>query len=553
MSLRRQVPLPRAVLAALLLITISLGACNGGSGSSSDETATPSPEETPPAPLDIVGPTRDLAIDPATTTVLGIDSEDFAEGVSQLAHGDFNDDGLDDILIGAPFGDGPDNSREDAGEAYIIFGGDDLPESIDLSSEEERDVTIFGGATGDNLGFSVLGADLNGDDVDDVIVGAPGTTGVEDPRTDQGEVYVFFGSGELGGTLDITQEPESARITGAEGFSRLGHAIAVGDVNGDGNNDLVLGAPFAGRHPDTPPGSERTTVGEVYAILGGPDFAGYISIITGQQDFAIGGHEEEGQFGAAVAVADLNDDGIGDIIAGAPQADPTSGIADAGAAYIFFGRADLGGRISIQDGAQDVLVAGVADTDNLGLPILAGDFNGDGVDDVGLGARGASGLGGLQESSGAIYFVLGGGDLPDTVDLAGDVGLPEGGNVAAIFGGMSAALMPSAVASGDLNGDGVDDIVVGSSFAGGSAERAASGITYVVLGAEKIGPANLATGSHGLAVVGAAEGDALGSAVTVANVSGDGPRLVALAAKADGPGGSRADSGAVYIVDVSFE
>src|SRR3989304_722528 len=113
--------------------------------SSPTQVTEPSPSPGPPIP----GPLLDLASQPPVLTVLGIDTQDFAEGVPSPAHG----------------------------------------------------VGICGGAPGDGLGYAVLGADVNGDGVDDVLVGAPGTSGTEDPRTDQGQVYVFFGSKELKGTL----------------------------------------------------------------------------------------------------------------------------------------------------------------------------------------------------------------------------------------------------------------------------------------------------------------------------------------------------------------
>jgi hypothetical protein len=113
-----------------------------------------------------------------------------------------------------------------------------------------------------------LAGDLNRDDTDDIIVGAPGVTAGFDPRSDQGRAYVFYGSADVGdeSELDLTEDVFDAAITGAEGFSRLGHAMDVGDVNGDGTQDLVAGAPFAGRKPGTPPGGERTSLGEVHGF-----------------------------------------------------------------------------------------------------------------------------------------------------------------------------------------------------------------------------------------------------------------------------------------------
>jgi hypothetical protein len=88
------------------------------------------------------------------------------------AAGDASGDGVDDLLAGVPFADGPDNEREDAGEALVVFGRDGLSGDIDLA-EDEPGLRILGALPGDTLGFGVAGVDINGDGIDDVIVGAP--------------------------------------------------------------------------------------------------------------------------------------------------------------------------------------------------------------------------------------------------------------------------------------------------------------------------------------------------------------------------------------------
>ena len=525
-----------AVAAMIAITLIAAFACGGGTDAGPVTPAATTPASPEATPTQTAPATLDLAAETAVLAVSAVDAGDFAPGLQSLAHGDFNGDGFQDLLAGAPFADGPDNSREDAGEAYVIFGGAKLAPVISLADGGHA-LTIYGAAEGDSLGFSVLGADVNGDGIDDVIVGAPGVTAGEDPRTDQGQVYVLLGSRDLGGSLDIASAPQSVTVTGAEGFSRLGHATASGDVNGDGTADLILGAPFAGREPNTPPGGPRTAVGEVYVVLGGASLPHSVSIVTGQQDLTLAGRKPFGQFGVAVAAGDVNADGIDDIIVSAPQADEPDGSRQAaGAVYVFFGAEEMSDKLTV--GEEDILVTGLAGGDNLGTPLAAADFNGDGADDLIAGAQRASG-GEVGSASGAVVLIFGESDLPESIDLA------EPGQALSIFGSGRAQLLPTSLAASDLNGDGAADLVLGSVQAETPQERPQAGLVYVVLGGQNPPDGIIVGQAAHLTIVGA-EGDGfLGSAVAGFPLTGE-PEIVALAAGTGEGGGSGA--GQIYVL-----
>jgi len=417
-------------------------AASGTPAASLSPTATVTPGQ---------GLVLDLAVTAPLSTIFAIDEGDLRNDVPAVAVGDFNGDGIDDLLLGARFGDGPENSREEAGEAYVIFGASDLAGTVDLAAAEQ-DLTIIGERPGDNLGMSVAAGDLNDDGVDDIIVSAPMSEGIEDPdyRTDRGEVYVIFGGAGLAGTIDIAEGEQDVTIIAAEGFSLMGDSMATGDVNGDGIADLVLGAPFAGRVPGSPHGGPRTELGEVYVIFGSPALRDSISIPEGQQDFTISGPEQYSELGDAMAVGDVNGDGIDDIIAVGEAADgPEGARPNAGVVYVVFGSTSLGGMTDTAKDEQDLTIVGADAQDALGFCAASGDINGDGIDDIVLVAQRADGAGEGRDTSGEAYVIYGSPDLKGTIDtLAGEEDMT-------IFAADAHDLLSSCATSRDLNGDGV--------------------------------------------------------------------------------------------------
>jgi hypothetical protein len=476
---------------------------------------------------------------------------DLRSDIPSMAVGDFNNDGIDDLLIGARFADGPNDSRPDAGEAYVIFGSSSLPGTIDLGKGEQG-LTIYGATIGisaaDGLGFSVASGDVNGDGVDDIIVSSPFSEGPSaDFRTDRGEVYVIFGRSDLGGTLDIADAPQDVTIVAAEGFSLLGDSIAVGDVNGDGIDDMVLGAPFAGREPGSPPGGPRTELGETYVILGSHTLSGTISIPQKQQNLTISGPEQWSELGDAVAVGDVNDDGIDDIVTVAEASDQPDGKRpNSGTAYVVFGSHDLGGLVDIAKGQQDLTILGAQDQEALGFCVSSGDVNGDDTDDVVLVAQRANGAGGTRTTSGEAYVIFGSSDLHGTVDVLANQ------QDVTIYAAEAHDLLSSCLAGDDVNGDGVGDLILGTGFAAGPRNsRDRAGEAYVIFGSRDLPAAlDVTMGFQGLQLFGAEVGDHFGSAMRTADLNGDGVReLILVASESDGPDNARRDAGEIYVIN----
>jgi hypothetical protein len=525
-------------------------------------TASPAATGTPdgvPSPSTPTGPGPSSAIDLASTTPLLtiFAGEPFPPPISQptgdlrndipsLATGDFNDDGIDDLLMGARFADGPDDSREDAGEAYVILGSPDLGGTIDLA-QGEQDLTILGANEKDNLGYGVLAADINDDGVVDIVVSAPLSEGPgHDFRNDRGEVYVIFGRSDLPEVVDIAEAEQDFTVVGAEGFSLMGDSMASGDINGDGIDDLVLGAPFAGREPGSAHGGPRTQLGEVYVVFGSRELGDTVSIPQGEYDIRLSGPEQWSELGDAMAAGDVNGDGVDDIIAVAEAADwPDNDRRNVGIVYVVYGSASLSGLVDLAKEEQDITIIGADADDALGFCASSGDINADDIDDMLLVAQRADGTIGDRTTSGVAYVIFGSSDLEGTIDTLQDE------HDVTIVGPQAHALLSSCLAGPDIDGDGTGDIMLGtSSVRTADMSRDLAGAAYIMLGPLEAG-ATLDLGSEDTDVVfyGAESRDRLGAAVRAADLNGDGRQeIILVAAQAAGPDNARPAAGEVYVV-----
>jgi hypothetical protein len=445
------------------------------------------------------------------------DWDNAGAGVAVLL--DANGDGYGDIVIGAP---GSDEGAAEAGQIYLLLGSP-YPWSLgtDLGG---ADASFHGEGFGDSVGTSIADAgDVDGDGLSDLLIGAPYAANVP---ANEGRTYLVLG--RTGGwSPDESLSLANASFVGEGGQDLSGSVVAgAGDVDGDGFDELLVASPSNDE--------AAADAGQVYLIRGAPTgWAPQTALASADASF-LGEAEEDGAGRAIAGAGDMDGDGLHDILIAAIAND--EGGESAGKVYLVLG-ASVPWATDVPLSSADATFLGDDAWDQAGLGLDGGgDVDGDGLDDLVVGAQGSDLAG---PDAGQTYLVLGRMDAGWGTDVA--LATAD----ASFLGEASGHESGDGVAcAGDVDGDGLADLVVGAPTIDDTGIN--SGRAYVLLGTDTgwLPGASLGT-ADGIAV-GQHSGARVGSALAGGDVDGDG--LADLILGAYGSDDNGAESGTVYLV-----
>lgn len=355
--------------------------------------------------------TIDFAVTPADLTVKGWHDEGYPGMGRTVAGGDVNADGIADIIIGAVH------------EAYIIFGSEQLPSLIDLKYTA-ADLTIYGADTVGSGSMRVSCGDINDDGIRDLLIGEPGAWGPG--RWRAGKVYAIYGRENLPREIDLKTEAADFTLIGDKRSRLLGGRITSGDVNGDGVSDVIAY------------GSKM-----VFVVYGRTDLPEVIDLEITPADVAI----RLGSGVRCITTGDVNGDGWKDLLMGTTQSSSDT-------VLVIYGSDNLSSFIDLTVDPADVTIIGKEEDDYFARGLATGDYSGDSIVDIFVGAPGAEVPGG--SNAGKAYVLNGSSSLPAVIDLAeiqADI---------TILGDDKSDYMGRSVLISDLNGDWLNELIVGA-------------------------------------------------------------------------------------------
>ncbi len=415
-----------------------------------------------------------------------------------LATGDLDGDGYDDLILGSPDADGPSDTRNLAGEVAILYGGPAPRSDTPLLGTLPDSAHIWGADAGDQLGSYVATGDLDGDGYKDIVLGVPEADGFFNNLSGAGEIAVVYGGPSRLADMDLASIPPGtiSRYLGDAASEAVGALFAVGNLNGDPYDDLLVRLPgetavlygngsrgFVLELDDVLSVNERRITGgntsravadvdgdgyddailtfdsTAAVVYGGPGMLPSFDLAAPTTDVTFIRHSMPF---SAVTAADVDGDGLDEVVVTAYEGAGPAGdrVPRAGSVHVVYVGSGRPPEVNVEGATADVAtIYGAGGNDWLGNVLDRGDLDGDGYEDLVLPSHRANGPGESRSGAGEVAIIHGGpGRLPD-IDLAAS---PLPANVTLIYGDFASDYLGTSVATGDTNGDGFDDLLIGA-------------------------------------------------------------------------------------------